>query len=121
MAAKTNWQTGEDVTATELNSLGTEVNNKAAGTVDAAAGTGSLRTLGSGATQAAAGDHGHAVYQYTIRQTAAAAAVAARPPVGDQPDGTVTWLLFDKPGTVDGPDDVEALDVVFNLSGVEWA
>lgn len=28
-------------------------------TVDAAAGTGSLRTIGSGARQAAAGDHGH--------------------------------------------------------------
>jgi hypothetical protein len=42
-----------------LRTLGTAATQAAPGTVDAAAGTGSVRTLGSGATQAAAGNHTH--------------------------------------------------------------
>ena len=67
---------------------------------------------GSGGTNAA--------YQFFIRQTSAGGSIDARPSTGDQPNGTVNWLLFDAPGTNDGPSDVEPLDLVFNISGTEW-
>lgn len=79
------------------------------------------RTLSDTPTEHLA-DHNlmHPGYQYTIRQSQAGGAIAARPDTADIPDGAVTWLLFDEPGTQDGPDDVEDLDLVINISGTPW-
>jgi len=41
-------------------------------------------------------------------------------PRASVPDGMVRWSLYDKPGSANGPSDVQSLDLVFNISGVEW-
>lgn len=48
-------------------------------------------------------------------------AVPARPSPTNWPGGRVMWLLFNAPGTPNGTDDVEAYDIVFNISGTEWS
>jgi len=54
---------------------------------------------------------------YIRVQSAPGASVQARAAV---PNGMVRWSLYDKPGTANGPNDVEPLDLVFNISGEEW-
>ena len=50
--------------------------------VDAVAGTGSLRTLGSGSTQAAAGNHTHTLTEGESAVTAGAGSISSAPAVG---------------------------------------
>lgn len=59
-------------------------------------------------------------YQYTIRQTSLGGSIASRPNTAVVPNGAVTWLLFNEPGQSGGPTDVQALDLVINISGTPW-
>lgn len=52
-----------------------------------------------------------------VVQASAGAVLPTRPAV---PNGWVTWKLFDKPGTANGPSDVQPLDSVKNISGTAW-
>lgn len=65
-------------------------------------------------------DLGSTSNTYTIVQTSVGSSIEQRPSLSVFPGGTVRWLLFDEPGTANGPQDVEGLDIVFNISGVEW-
>jgi hypothetical protein len=59
-------------------------------------------------------------YQYTIRQATLGGSVPARPSTALVPNGGVTWHLFNEPGPGPGPNDVQSLDLVINISGTPW-
>jgi hypothetical protein len=57
---------------------------------------------------------------YRIVQSGAGQPIEERPSLAEVPNGFVEWLLYDAPGSSNGPDDVEDHDLVFNISGTVW-